>query len=253
MKRNTSSGSLITVGLGVLAVTQMDSYLQKFLQDVLSYQIAIPAWLAPSLAGTGLLAIMAGIVWRFYPVSILDGISPDFQCHTAKQSDLPLIHKMAQEHFGDLVTPISTMKRWHDQNNELFSILYRIKTSGFKQIREMVGYYCVIPLTDAATAALLSGELRAIQLQPQHISAPGRACRAVFIGAIVGMTNKAKGNILSILHRDLTSRYAKYSQEFITRPVTTDGLRIVQKYGFLPAPLNPVGGLDALYCISSDA
>ena len=254
LKRKTIAASLVAIGLGILAVTQMDAYIQKLFSYVFTPEVVLPPWLAPTSAGIGFIAIALGLASHFLPTEyIVSGLSADYQCITARRDELEMIHNMAKTHFGETVSSLSTMKRWHDKNREMFSILFRIRKDGYKQTREMVGYFCVIPLTRSAQDQLLSGQARAIQLQPADIEKPDVPCDAMYIGAIVGTSMRAKGNIVSILHREITVKHAKIAKEFLARPITPDGLRLVERFGFLPIDTASKGGIDALYSFKPDA
>lgn len=225
----------------------MDAYLQKLFKYIVPDWTVIPEWMPPVLAGLGVLLILAATVLYLLPESFRAGLTADYQCFTARRVDLESIYLMARDHFGDAVSSVATMKRWHDKNRDIFSILYRVRRRKFAETKEMVGYFCIIPITQDAATRMIDGEIRAAQLLPTDIVTSDVPCAAMFIGAVVGTTAKARGNILSLLHREVMTHRARWCDEFLTRPVTTDGLRIVEKFGFLPRDSSSTGGLDVLY------
>lgn len=238
MEPKKLSRYIVAVGLGIVSISSVDGQIQNL------FSSPLPVWLASGLAALGIFVTLFGCALFLWPEEIA---RHTYQCRPAKRNELQQVHDMAYAHFGSQVSSLPTMKKWHDKNPEIFCIIQKVSRGRFKESREIVGYYAILPINQAALDKITSGEARAAHLSHSDIEKPGAQCAALFIGAVVGVTIRAKGHLLSIVDAEITKHYSKLSTTILTRPVTADGLRIVNKFDFSPHSSTPNGGLDALY------
>jgi hypothetical protein len=72
---------------------------------------------------------------------------------------------------------------------------------------------------------ILAGE-QSRNLLKQAIQSSRKPCAAIYIGAIVGVSQKAKGNILLMASHEVESSLKSRTCTILNRPITEDGLRI---------------------------
>jgi hypothetical protein len=249
MKQSLQPQLLTGFGLGIMAVAQSDGYVKRLLNMYAPNIASLPERLAPWLVAAGLTIILASLGFRFFPKEILAGLTPDYKFVTARVEDLPFIYRMAYEQFGNEVSSLSTMRSWYAKNPEIFIVLHRIGRRRYGESREIVGYLCTIPLSQRGLSKILSGEYIR-NLLKQDIQSPKRQCAAIYIGAIVGLSYKAKGNILLVATREIETYLHHRTRMILTRPITHDGLRIVLKHGFVPVQDRSQPNIDGLYVLT---
>ena len=233
MKPLSKLQPLTGFGLGLMAIAQSDGYIKRILITYSPSFQAVPEKTAPWLVAIGILIVLSSSAARFFPKEAILGLTPEYKCNYARHDDLPLIYKMAYNYFGGEVSSLTTMRAWQDRNPEVFSILYRVRRKRYAETREVVGYFCAIPLTRRGLSKILAGEYSRNLLR-QDIQSPRKPCAAIYIGAIVGVSQKAKGNILLMASREVESSLKSRTRTILTRPITEDGLRIALKNGFAP-------------------
>jgi hypothetical protein len=240
-KRAVVAGSLITVGLGFIGLLQAEPYLDRALP------FSVPDWVYEALAVVGVVCVaVGGMVWLFVTTK-LPIRRKNYECYPAARDQLPLVHEIATRYFGDDVSTLETMNRWWVKNPEIFFLLARIYRGRQETNEEIVGYFCVVPLTKRAENRLRAGDLRGSQFEERDIaSGPGR-CAAVYIGALVAEGKVARGNLTTLVHYELATRWRKRAARAYTRPVTPDGLRLARKYKFSAVQPGIRGDLGDLF------
>jgi hypothetical protein len=249
MKQSQQPQLLTGFGLGIVAVAQSDGYIKRLLNMFAPSIAPLPERLAPWLVGAGISITLASLALHFFPRERLAGLTPVYKFVIARAEDLPLIYRMAYEQFGNEVSSLSTMIGWHAKNPEIFIVLHRIRRRRYGETREIVGYLCTIPLTQRGLNKILSGEYSR-NLLNQDIQSPKRRCAAIYIGAIVGLSHTAKGNILLVATREIESSLRNRTPMILARPITQDGLRIVLKNGFVPTKKRVEPDPETLYMLT---
>ena len=142
---------------------------------------------------------------------------------------------MACGHFGaDQVSSIKTMKRWYDQNPMLFWVIVESKRKPAETRKRLVGYFCIIPIASETERRLRNGQLVGANLDASDIVRPRRSAAALYLAAVVAKGRKARGAALGHLHHHVTSYWDRKVPVIYSRPVTKDGFRVAERYGFTP-------------------
>lgn len=206
-------------------------------------------WLAKALSDQVLSAATAGVLLLMFTGTVLVVIdlvaaqfeavleSENFEAHVAKSNQLDLVRTLATELFGPEVSSINRMKSWKKKHPRAVIAVCRRAESKAKRSQELVGYFCLVPLTESAEASLLSGDLKGSDIHDLHLAQD--TARALYLGAIGAKGGiRAKAFTLGALNAELAKQGEARKAEIVyTRPVSDDGLRLAKRYGF-----TPVGG-----------
>jgi hypothetical protein len=126
------------------------------------------------------------------------------------------------------------MKDWHGTNSELFFVVRRSRKWLWRKrwsSPRMIGYFAVLPLTDAAAGEVRAEKLIGTAFSSQHLTASTRAS-VCYVGGVAA--SSSKGKVMDFLKRELVDILESGVSTILTRPVTPSGLRLVKGYGFKP-------------------
>lgn len=188
----------------------------------------------------GGVSIVAGIVGFGLPY-LPRPPDTDYDHRKCRRADLKLIFALCDELFDGEVSSLNLMKKWYRHNGDIFWVVERTRQRrGFKETR-LVGYFCIIPLTESAKDEVLADELPGTSFSLEHIaSSPGQA-RAFYIGGVGANMWRARAPTLSYLKARIQILIEQYDLPIVTRPITEDGLRLAEKYDFYPVRDDGVG------------
>jgi len=167
------------------------------------------------------------------------------ECRPARLEDLRTINELATRLFGQDVSSLESMRAWREKNQDVFWILRRITSSpGGYRNEEVVGYFCVIPIGHEAKVQLRNGQMKISDLPSDSVLESHKPADAVYVGGIAGTDLHSKANILIALTTHLQDLAKSRNLEILTRPVTEDGLRVVENHEMTPVS---DAGLGHLY------
>jgi len=153
-------------------------------------------------------------------------------CRAAQLEDLVDVHAFVSGFFDEQITRPQLMEAWWRANSEVFQIIERVtKTSG-RKMTEVVGYFCVLPLTDQAADAICSGALTVNNLTSGDLLQTHDVAKTVYIGAIVGIDQPSRGATVHYLQGHLKLLASGEQLRILTRPITTDGMTLVNGHSF---------------------
>lgn len=163
---------------------------------------------------------------------------------SARYDELRLINELAVDLFGEHVSDLNLMREWYGVNPDVFWVLVRVTTArGFRN-EQIVGYFCVIPITQKARNELRAETITGATLPATEILGTDQRPETVYVGAIAGTDWSSKASILVALNQRLEDMAKGGPLEVLTRPVSKDGLRVVESYEMEPVK-DP--GLDHIY------
>jgi len=162
--------------------------------------------------------------------AILHGEKPKrkHECRPARIEELPFINELAVRLFGNEVSSLQLMQEWWRINPNIFWILRRVTTAPAYRNEEVVGYFCVLPVVVGTGDQIRKGELTGATIPPSSIVPPAERCETVYVGAIAGTDMRSKAFISLSLTTHLEQLASSGPLEVLTRPVTADGLRLVE-------------------------
>lgn len=161
----------------------------------------------------------------------------------ARLEDLNFIHELAISFFGEPVSDLGLMREWWSVNENVFWVLRRVTTAQAFKNEEIVAYFSVIPVTPQAASLLRDGTITGASIPSSAIVPADQSYDAVYIGAVAGKYTLSKALVILSLTTYLESTARSRSIEVLARPVTADGLRVVEDYGMTPTGASGLGHL----------
>lgn len=231
-KKHDPPRVLLAVGGAIMSVASR-------WEDLRTYVSAkLPQAAMPWLLVIGALLLVVGLAWLICP-RILDWFTAvgtnigdqRFRWRCARAQDLARVRNFAKSFFGEGISPIVAMRRWHKRYNKIFWLL-EVRSASL-DAAPLRGYYCMIPVTSAAAEDLEGELLDGTTLQPEHIEPVTDRAAAVYIGAIAARGFFARGSVLNHLRGRLTELDGR-GIPIYARPVSEDGLRLLVKDQFKP-------------------
>jgi hypothetical protein len=139
-------------------------------------------------------------------------------------TDLPDIHKLAAEKVGG-VSDLQQTQLLYNHNKECFRKIIDVKTQA------IIGYFCVIPLTNKGVSQVESRHLLSGNIDLDHFAKRFGKGSSVYIGSIAGANLKGAAAAVEqlkifLLNKNCLKAYA--------RPMTDHGVRLVKAHGFDP-------------------
>jgi hypothetical protein len=200
----------------------------------------------------GIFTIIAGLI--LWSISHAPPIMTwrDYECRKARKRDLPIIHKFAVQEFGDDVSPLEVMRRWHGRNASVFFVLITEKKKAFEETKRVVGYFCAIPLLESAMSKIESGEIKGRDIPNEYVASTRKECSAIYIGGLAGRGIGAKAALLAVMNREFMSADSQWATTIYTRPITKDGRRIAMQKGFMAIDDSHHGDLGVVYKLQLD-
>ena len=162
----------------------------------------------------------------------------------ARYDELRLVNELAVRLFGEHVSNLDLMREWFYVNHDVFWVLVRVTTARAFRNEQIVGYFCVIPVTQKVRNELRAETLTGATLPAAGILPSDQRPETIYVGAIAGTDIRSKASICLSLTQYLETMARFGSLEVLTRPVTEDGLRVVEGYEMEPVT-QP--GLDHIY------
>jgi hypothetical protein len=163
----------------------------------------------------------------------------------AKPEDVSNIREMAIRFFGEGVTPEQVLSEFAAIGG-VFKVVKRVISTEREKRERFSGYFCVIPLSNRALASLLAGQLRGNELSVEHLPSDHELIAALYIGAVAARDHYSRAVVLEALRLNIRYALAFGVRQVLTRPLTSDGLRIVKKHSFQPVRNEGIGQLYKL-------
>ncbi|WGL16969.1 hypothetical protein PVT68_01400 [Microbulbifer bruguierae] len=160
--------------------------------------------------------------------SLPEFLDPVYMARPASSMELKLIFNMGEDLFEGGVSSINQMKAWYKVNPNIFWVLRRKGEGKRDPIR---GYFCIIPLKAEAVKLLKEEQITGQSLTAAHISKEINP-KSVYVGAIAAKGFKSKGAVLHKMLNQIEMLKQKGTKNVFTRPVTKDGVRLVEKFDF---------------------
>jgi pimeloyl-ACP methyl ester carboxylesterase len=171
----------------------------------------------------------------------MDYISKDFIVAKAEPSAIADVRRLAQELLGQTVGSDFVLN-WMRRNSTVLYTVTRRRPS-----RDVVGYWCILPVSVSTYSALRSGDLTAADLTPELILEPQNESGCYYAGAIAARGNRARSTAIDgmfdFLKQKARSRAMTTGERtrILARAHTKEGLDLVMRSGF-----SHVGGPDGL-------
>ena len=151
----------------------------------------------------------------------------------AQDRDVEAIHMIAVRQFGPNVTPKPQMRALMKRNRDIFWILISPRRGGLSM--SVDGYICLLPICEALATKIEADEFDITRVHPEQVPRPQDEIHAIYVGAVVGRTLRAKGQVLGHLMEKSTSLAEKTTSKTVyARAASKDGLRLITQNDFEP-------------------
>lgn len=227
-KYNLVIGGLVTAGGTLLSVVGV--------KDRIDRLYVIPAYVYDIFLVAGLaLLVLAVISLTISRINLQRGTQLQYVCSKVEDNQLEEVHTFCREILGDDIGTMERLREWHNKNPDILHVIYAQRQRRFKQIKTIVGFFSVFPVTTEAKQLLSRNALKGTEFNANHITARGRRPAAIYIGAVAGNGFKGREQTLMALMGFVTSLTERKTSLVFTRPISDDGLRLAKQYGFTPA------------------
>jgi hypothetical protein len=249
----------LRTGLGLLTISSYILALAARRADVQSwFGITVPAWVVPgaiALGTVGLVVIIAisvrtaSVVAVASSTTILTRVRRPirYECSVARSFELAKISKFCEAHFGLDTAALWRLERWHQKNDQLFRVIYRVAADAEL---EMVGCFRIIPLTAPAIKAVKKGQITGGKtIDTRDICRPSNKPTAIYIGGLVSLEGTTpRGVVFKKFKEAVEFELSRGVSVIYTRAATSAGMRLIKKYGFVP--MDPAkSGIGPMYCL----
>ncbi len=220
--------------LGMLAVAAVLLAIPLVRQDIDKLlRVPEPFYLASSVAGSALAVIGLTSIAILVFGAALRRPSTWCDCRPVSRRDVQSVFELMHRFFGDETPSITRMLEWQRRNKTVLTAVYSKRLRGGRTVQKLVGVYKVLPLTSQAVALLESEKKSGTTLSKHDIAAAGDEIAGLYIGDVVASTRHGKAEIIRQLKQRVEAQL-KLGVTVYTRPLTSDGARLVRKYSFSP-------------------
>lgn len=160
-------------------------------------------------------------------------------------SDFTAIQRIADDAFGSDAVSGEDVSAALQPIDGALMVVRRREASATGTTEKVVGFTCVMPLTQEAASLVRSETLLGKDITARHLASSLEAAAAIYVGAIVGEDLGARALALEELKWRLRSVTVAGNCPIFTRPYTPQGLGLVTRHGFAPVSGKP--GIGALY------
>lgn len=160
-------------------------------------------------------------------------------------SDLPAIVQMGLKLIGPQFPTAIWIRERAVRNIDILRVARPVVATN-----RLCGYVMLYPLTANAARMIEQGMIRSgTDLKPADMCRSFARARAIYVGMLVGEDRLARAFVLELLRRRLRSLHG--IAPILTvygKPATTDGARLLRKFGF-----EPIAGNDAIFATPYEA
>lgn len=155
-----------------------------------------------------------------------------------KADDLPNIVSIASSRIGNTTDLEKTRQLYNHNSRSIWKV--RNTISG-----KVIGYYCLLPLTQKGEQKVLDRDLLLGDLDIECFAKRFRKHGPVYIGGIAGLNKKAGAAALEQMKHLIVKLEASKAY---ARPATDDGVRLVKRYGFEPVSAHDKVAVGTYVC-----
>ena len=147
--------------------------------------------------------------------------------------DVQRVFELMRRFFGDETPSITRMLEWQRRNKTVLTAVYIKTLRGGRTRPKLVGVYKILPLTPQAVELLESERKTGATLSARDIATESDQLAGFYIGDVVASTREGKAEVIRQLKQRVRGQL-RPGVSVYTRPLTSDGARLVRKYNFIP-------------------
>ncbi|HEY0546935.1 MAG TPA: SIR2 family protein [Pyrinomonadaceae bacterium] len=174
-----------------------------------------------------------------------------YELRAVRREEIPALREFCVKLLGNEISSVEKMIEWHDKNPDIFNILLQARAVSTESLKDIVGYYCIIPLNEEAAKLIHNENITGAMFSIDHIVPKGKKPAAIYIGGIAAeKQGKARAYIIGSIVQQL-SKIRSRGIPIYSRPITDEGLNLLHGYSFVPvnyasSSLNHVHKLSSL-------
>lgn len=154
----------------------------------------------------------------------------------AKINDLAYLFEHYRKIFGNDLIPQEEFSKWMLKNPTICQKIVCVKSYSGISDRRVAGFFDLEPLTSHAYKRLVNGVIEGFGMSSKDILSPRATPKYYYIGSVGTTTrsgNDRAATLLSVLDyvKCINSNRAI---TLLTNPITADGLRLCEGFGFCP-------------------
>ena len=145
---------------------------------------------------------------------------------------------------------LASLARWRERmrkNKDIFFAIHEVKIAKFQSRKTMVGAFSLTPITDETAQLLVEEKITGLDFVDDHLCAPAEKPASLYLTAIAAKGFRARGLTVSFLREQLLGAVQRGIKQVLTKPHTADGLRLAQKFEFVPINRHAAGQLNRIY------
>jgi hypothetical protein len=145
---------------------------------------------------------------------------------------------------------LASLDRWRERmekNKHIFFVVREMVIRKFASNKTMVGAFSLTPITAETSRLLAEEKISGLDFVSDHICAPSEKPTSLYLTAIAAKGFSARGMTVSFLREQLFSAIKRGVREVLTKPHTDDGLRLSQRFEFVPVDKRATGQLNRIY------
>jgi len=169
------------------------------------------------------------------------GPSTWLECRPVSHSNVQAVHAFLKDAFGDETPTTSRMLEWQRRSRGAMTALYTKQLERGVGTKTLVGVFKILRLTADGEKLVAREQRTGTTLSPRDIATDAEQTTAFYLGDILAVTSRAKGEVLRQLNQVLGREHAR-GMPVYTRPLTRDGARLVRTYGFVPVAQGVIAG-----------
>ncbi len=186
-------------------------------------------WLIPFVTfGLAILLILTALVelfswWVELYYRLVPSVLSNVSVTLCQSDDLPKIVEIAKARIGTTMDLAKTQEIYNHNRRSIWKVRDNLTN-------EIIGYYCVLPLTARGEQKVKERDLLIGDMDKSCFAKTFRKGAPIYIGGVAGLTRKAGAAALEqlkalVIRLEATTAYAK--------PATTEGVRLVKRHGFV--------------------
>jgi hypothetical protein len=225
-------------------------------EQLFSATLSIPHRVYSALAYSGLCIFVFGVAWlvrgilswsRAYAAEQFGGRHGPTRIYEggfADECELPGLHQLYQQTFGQNVPSLEAMVGWHQRNPTVF--IKVTETDVKSGITLIAASAKIMPLRKRAINLLETCVVTGTTISPTDIVKMGGTPACVYVGDVIAIKD-CRNLLMSAIVKRLKALVSHRTTLYL-RPLTRIGLSYAVEYGF--TPVNGQGGLGQLYRLS---
>jgi pimeloyl-ACP methyl ester carboxylesterase len=172
----------------------------------------------------------------------------EWRAVAATADDLPTIYQLAARELGMGISSVDVMHSWLMHNRDLFWMVVHTTLGNGTAVRTVVGYFCLIPISEHASTRLRDGSLKGNAFTNGDILPQMERGCTIYVGGIVAQDSELVRQYTMAFAHSKVESWAQVLGEvtLMTRPITERGLKVADRRGFVPVHAGR-RGLHELY------